>query len=312
MRSNFETIRYLAVQSFREWAEDNASRLAAALAYYTVFSLPPLLVISLAIIGRLYDRQIAREQLLMQTVGLVGETGSKAIAQILENASDPRASSTAAIISVVILLFGASGVFNQLQNAMDTIWNVPKQSGSGIVGKITNRIFSFTMVLVVGFLLLVSLILNTILAAFSEFLGGLAPEAVLLGCILNFVISLGGVAVLFALIFKVIPDTHVQWRDVWPGAIVTALLFSVGKWTIGLYLGQSAPSSVYGAAGSLIVILVWVYYSAQILFLGAEFTQVYANRAQRWQHAGGGETDSAEKSPQHMDKTQQEIHDRSI
>ncbi len=275
---NFKMIRYLVTQSFKEWQEDKASRLAAALSYYTIFSLPPLLVISLAIVGRFYDRQAAQEQLLDQAAGILGQTGSEAIGQILENASDPTLSSIAAIISVIMLIFGASGVFTQLQDALNTIWEVQPKPSRGILGTIKDRFFSFTMVLSVAFLLLVSLLLSTFLSGISQFLAGLAPEAVLLARILNFVISFGGIALLFALIFKVIPDVKITWHDVWLGAAVTAVLFTIGKWAIGFYLGQSATASTYGAAGSLIVLLLWVYYSTQILFLGAEFTQVYANR----------------------------------
>lgn len=271
----------LLKKTFKDWQEDKASRLAAALSYYTIFSLPPLLIISLAIAGRFYDRQVVQDEILAQASGLVGTTGSKAIGQILENASDPSLSSVAAIISVIILIFGASGVFTQLQDAMDTIWEVQPKPGRGILGTMKDRFFSFTMVLGVGFLLLVSLILSTVVAAVGEFVTGLASEAVILANILNFAISFGMVTLLFALIFKVIPDVQIGWRDVWLGAVVTALLFTLGKWAIGFYLGQSAPSSTYGAAGSLIVLLLWVYYSAQILFLGAEFTQVYAHQSGR-------------------------------
>lgn len=274
---NPKTIRYLMTQSFKEWQEDKASRLAAALSYYTIFSLPPLLVISLAIVGRFYDRQAAQEQILVQAGGLVGESGSEVIGQILENASDPTLSSVAAVVSLVMLIFGASGVFTQLQDAMDTIWEVEPKPGRGIVRTIKERFFSFTMVLAVGFLLLVSLLLSAVLAAVSEFLSGLAPETILVARLVNLIVSFGGVTLLFALIFKVIPDVKISWRNVWLGAVVTAVLFSIGKWAIGYYLGRSAPASAYGAAGSLIILLLWVYYSAQILFLGAEFTQVYAN-----------------------------------
>lgn len=278
MPTKLQTFRHLMTQSLKEWQEDKASRLAAALSYYTIFSLPPLLVISLAIAGRFYDRQVAQAQLLAQTSELVGQTGSEAIGQILENAADPTLSSVAAIISLAMLLFGASGVFTQLQDAMDTIWEVQPKPGRGILGTIKDRFFSFTMVLAVGFLLLVSLILSTVLAAVSEYLSSLAPEAILLARIFNIVVSFASTTLLFALIFKVIPDVKISWRDVLLGAVMTAVLFSIGKSAIGLYLGQSAPASTYGAAGSLIVLLLWVYYSAQILFLGAEFTQVYANR----------------------------------
>lgn len=275
---NLKNLRYLLAQTFKEWQEDKASRLAAALAYYTIFSLPPLLILSLAIAGRFFDRQAAQEQLLNQATGLVGEPGAEAITQILENASDPTLSSLAALISIIFLLFGASGVFTQLQDAMNTVWEVQTRPDRGILGVIKDRFFSFTMVLVIGFLLMVSLILSTVLTAVGDLVAGLAPEAVILAQIINFVVTLTGIIILFALIYKVVPDVEIQWRDVWLGAAVTAVLFNIGKWAIGFYLAQSAPASAYGAAGSLIVLLLWVYYSAQILFLGAEFTQVYANR----------------------------------
>jgi membrane protein len=271
-------IRYLVSQTFAEWQEDKASRLAAALSYYTVFSLPPLLVLSLAIAGILFDQQAAREQILAQVGRLVGDTGQEAIIEILNSASDPTLSSVASLLSIALLIFGASGVFTQLQDAMNTIWEVRPRPGRGIIGAIKDRFFSFTMVLSVGFLLMVSLILSTALAAAGKYVTGQFAELELLVRIINFVISLGGIALVFALIFKVIPDVEIAWRHVWLGALVTAGLFNIGKWAISLYLVQSAPQSSYGAAGSLIVVLLWVYYSAQIMFLGAEFTQVFANR----------------------------------
>jgi membrane protein len=197
---------------------------------------------------------------------------------MLENAADPEGSLLAALISVVTLFLGASGVFGQLQDAMNTVWEVQPRPGRGIMGTIKDRFLSFTMVLGVGFLLLVSLLVSTALSALGTFIEGLAPETLLLSQIVNFVISFGVTMFLFAMIFKVIPDVEIRWRDVWLGAVVTAAFFAIGRWAIGLYLGQSAMASTYGAAGSIIVLLVWVYYAAQILFLGAEFTQVYANK----------------------------------
>lgn len=277
-RLTSSSFRYLVTETFKEWRDDKASRLAAALSYYTVFSLPPLLVISLAIVGRFYDRQAAQDQLLNQVGQLVGESGRQAIAQILENVSDPTLSSIAAIVSVAALLFAASGVFNELHESLNQIWEVEPKPSRGIIGTIRDRLFSFGLVLGIGFLLLVSLILSTVLAGVSEYVFDTVPAFLSVGRVLNFVVSFGVYTILFALIFKFIPDVEIKWRDVWLGATVTALLFSFGKWGISVYLGQSAPASAYGAAGSLIVILVWVYYSAQILFFGAEFTQVYANR----------------------------------
>ncbi len=272
----FSDIKLLVTETFKEWSEDKASRLAAALSYYTVFSLPPLLIILLAIAGRVFEDAEAR--VTAQITGLVGETGGEAITSILENASQPEDSLVATIIGVVTLLFGASGVFGQLQEAMNKIWEVPPNPKGGIVETIKDRFFSFTMVFGVGFLLLVSLVVSAGLASIDEAINNLLPSLVILAQIINIVVSLIVITAMFALIFKVIPDVAVSWRDVWIGAFVTAVLFTLGKWGISFYLSKSAPASSYGAAGSLIVILLWIYYSTQILFLGAEFTQVYANR----------------------------------
>ena len=272
----FKDIKMLAIDTFKEWSEDKASRLAAALSYYTVFSLPPLLIILLAIAGRVFED--AEVRVTAQITGLVGETGGEAITSILENASQPEDSLVATIIGVATLIFGASGVFGQLQEAMNKIWEVPPNPKGGIVETIKDRFFSFTMVFGVGFLLLVSLVVSAGLASIDEAINNLLPSLVILAQIINIVVSLAVITVMFALIFKVIPDVEVSWRDVWIGAFVTAALFTLGKWGISLYLSKSAPASSYGAAGSLIVILLWIYYSTQILFLGAEFTQVYANR----------------------------------
>lgn len=274
-------IKYLIIQSFKEWQADKASRLAAALAYYTVFSIPPLLIIALAIAGQLFGQQAARDELLLQSKGLVGETGAEAIQQILENASQPEAGSLAAIISLAVLLLGASGVFLQLQDAMNTIWNVEADPGRGIVGTLKDRFLSFSMVVGVGFLLLVSLIVSSTLSALNNAIQDSALQVLIVGPIpqaVNFLFSFAIITLLFAMIFKVIPDVEIKWRDVWVGATVTALLFVIGEWGLSYYLGSAAPESTYGAAGSLIVLLLWVYYSAQILFLGAEFTQVYAHK----------------------------------
>lgn len=274
----FKEIKYLVTQSFAEWSEDKASRLAAALAYYTIFSILPLLIIIIAIAAQVFERSLVQQQLVRQIATLVGQTGAEAIEAILENASEPEDSLLAAVVSIITLLLGASGVFGQLYDALNTIWEVQAKPGRGILGTVKDRFFSFTMVLGVGFLLLVSLIISTALQAFNELVSGILPSFLFLAQTLNFLISFAVVTILFALIYKVVPDVRVAWRDVWIGALVTAFLFAVGKWAIGLYLGNSTPGSTYGAAGSLIVLLLWVYYSAQILFLGAEFTQVYANK----------------------------------
>ena len=271
----------LIKETVKEWSEDNAARLAAALAYYTIFSVPPLLIIVLAIAGQVFDQEVAQQQLLNQVVSLVGSGGEAvgtALETILDNVSRPEGSLIAIIIGIITLFFGASGVFGELHGALNTIWEVTPRGGRGILGTIKDRFFSFTMVLGIGFLLLVSLILSTTLSVVGDFFTGLWPGTVILMQIFNQIVSFGVITVLFALIYKVIPDVEIGWRDVGIGAAATALLFTLGKYLIGLYLGNTAVASTYGAAGSLIVILVWVFYSAQILFLGAEFTQVYANR----------------------------------
>ncbi len=275
---NLNTLKYLVTQSFKEWSEDNASRLAAALAYYTIFSIPPLLIIAIAIAAQLFDRTAVQQQVVGELTALVGSDGAEVIENMLESSDETDESIVASVISVITLLLGASGVFGALHGALNTIWEVQAKPGRGLLGTLKDRFLSFTMVLGVGFLLLVSLILSTVLAAFGEFVNNALPTLVIVAQLVNFVVSFGVVTVLFALIYKVVPDVKVAWRDVWIGAAVTAILFTIGKLAIGLYLGNSAPGSTYGAAGSLIVLLVWVYYSAQILFLGAEFTQVYANK----------------------------------
>lgn len=278
MRIRVTTIFKLFKETFQEWQRDKASLLAAALAYYTVFSITPLLVIAIAIAGAVFGQDTAKGEILAQVNDLVGEKGAQAIEMTLDNVNQPQLKSAASIISVVVLLIGASGVFAQLQDALNTVWNVKAKPKGGIWLFIRKRLLSFGMVLVIGFLLLVSLILSAVLAGISKLeispLTGFTP----LWQFLNFGVSFGFISLLFALIYKYLPDAKIRWKDVWVGAIITALLFSLGKYLIGLYLGRSSFGSVYGAAGSLIVFLAWVFYSAQILLFGAEFTQVYARK----------------------------------
>jgi len=268
----------LIKETFREWSEDKAVRLAAALAYYTVVALAPLLIIILAIAGLFFGRDAAQGQIVAQINSLVGEQSGEAIQGIIANASQPKSGIIASIFGIAALLFGASGVFGELQEGLNTVWEVQPKPGRGIIGIIKDRFLSLTMVFGVGFLLLVSLVLSAGLSALGEYLKGLLPlpEVVLQG--LNFIISFVVISLLFAMLFKVLPDAKIAWNDVWTGAVITALLFTVGKFLLGLYIGRSSVGSAYGAAGSLIVILIWIYYSSQILFLGAEFTKVYANK----------------------------------
>jgi membrane protein len=268
--------------SYQEWKEDHASRLAAALAYYTIFSIAPLLIIAIAVAGLLWQRDAVQQAVLNQIGGLVGAQGQTFVAGLLNSAAHPAQGIFATIIGIITLLFGALGAFNELHSSLNVIWDVEEEKVTGLWNSIRKlviqRFLSFAMILGIGFLLLVSLVISTGLSAVGTWIGGLFPFQQLILQIINLVISVAFITVLFALIFKFLPDAEIAWRDVWVGAFVTALLFSIGKTLIGLYLGSSAVATTFGAAGSLVVLLLWLYYSAQILFFGAEFTQVYANR----------------------------------
>lgn len=269
----------LLKETFSEWQADKVPLWAAALAYYTAFSLAPLLVIAIAIASAVFGEEAARGEVVGQIKGLVGEPGAEAIQAMLQNTQKPGSGGVVAtVVGIGALLLGASGVFGQLQEALNAIWGVQPKPGRGMRFFIQNRFVSFAMVLVIGFLLLVSLLLSAGLAAFSAFLGHLFPDLAIAGQILNFLISFGVMVLLFGLIYKVLPDVKVPWKYLWIGAIVTALLFNIGKFLIGLYLGSGSVSSTYSAAASLGIILLWVFYSAQILLFGAEFTKVYAKR----------------------------------
>ncbi|MDY6940569.1 MAG: YihY/virulence factor BrkB family protein [Cyanobacteriota bacterium] len=265
-------------EAIQEWQEDNASRLAAALAYYTVFSLAPLLIIAIAIAGAIFGEEAARGEIVGQIQGLVGREGAQVVETAIENANQPDISSFASIISIAVLLFGASGVFAQLQEALNTIWDVKAKPKNGLWNLVRKRILSFSAVLGIAFLLLVSLIISAALSGLNRYASHLLPGADFLWQILDTGISFGFITLLFALMYKYLPDVKIQWSDVWVGAAITAALFTIGKFGLGLYLGGGSFGSTYGAAGSLVVVLAWVYYSAQILFFGAEFTQVYARR----------------------------------
>jgi membrane protein len=263
--------------TFSEYNEDKVPLLAAALAYYTVFSLAPLLIIVIAIAGSVFGEEAARGEIVGQIQGLVGREGAEAIQVMLQNTQQPNSGGMiATIFGVITLLFGATGIFGQLQDALNFIWDVQPKPGRGVKNLVQTRLLSFAMVVVIGFLLLVSLVISAVLAAIGNFFGEMFPSFILVGRILNLVISFGSITLLFASIYKFLPDVQVPWKNLWIGAAVTALLFTIGKSMIGLYLGNSSISSTYGAAGSLVVILIWVFYSAQILLLGAEFTQVYS------------------------------------
>lgn len=278
MRFSFRSTFKFLQEAFKEWQEDKVSLLAAALAYYTVFSITPLLVIAIAIAGAVFGQEAARGEILEQINKLVGQQGAQVIETGLANANQPQLGSIASIVSIVILLIGASGVFAQLQTALNTVWNVKTKPNAGIWEFIRKRLLSFGMVLVIGFLLLVSLILSAMLSGIGKLPIDVLPGFTPLWQLLNFGISFCFISLLFALIYYYLPDVKIHWKDVWVGAIITALLFTIGKFLIGLYLGSGSLGSSYGAAGSLIVFLTWVFYSAQILLFGAECTQVYARK----------------------------------
>jgi membrane protein len=265
-------------ETYNEWSEDKAARLAAALAYYTAFSIAPLLLICIAVAGLVFGREAAQGQVFAQLQGLLGPEAAETIQESIANSQDTGASTLSAIIGLAMLVWSASNVFSQLQDALNTIWEVAPDPKAGWLATIKRRFMSMTMVLGIGFLLLVSLILTAGIAAVGNFLSGFLPGGEILWQVVNFLLGFAVVALLFAAIYKVLPDAEIEWSDVWVGAAVTSFLFTVGRILIGLYLGHASVGSTFGAAGSLLVFLVWVYYSAQILFFGAEFTQVYAGR----------------------------------
>jgi membrane protein len=274
-----KTIVGLLRDTIQEWQTDKVSLWAAALAYYTMFSLAPLLLIAIAVAGSIFGEEAARGELVAQIQGLIGKEGAEAIQSMIQSTQRSQSGGAiATIVGIATLLFGASGVFGQLQDALNTIWNVKPKPGLGWKSFIKSRFLSFAMVLVIGFLLLVSLVLSAILAGISTFFTNYVQDFAAVGQLINFVISFSVITLLFASIYKFLPDVRLPWKDLWIGAGVTALLFTIGKYLIGLYLGSSGVTSTYGAAGSIVIILLWVFYSAQILLFGAEFTQVYAKR----------------------------------
>src|SRR6184192_4598686 len=270
-------------QTFSEWLEDKAPQLGAALAYYTVFSLAPLVLVLLAIVGLIFrnDPGGAWNKITEQMSYFLDKSAVEVVQNIAHKAAQPNKSLLATIIGILLALFGASGVFGQLQDALNTIWGVKAKPGVGIMGFIRSRFLSFAMVAGVCFLLLVSLVLESLLKSISHYLQAMLPGGIVIALVVYSIFDLAVVVLLFAAIFKFLPDVKIQWRDVWIGAVMTAIFFAIGKWALGLYLGSGTASSAYGAASSLITLLLWIYYSSQILLFGAEFTQVYASRAGR-------------------------------
>jgi membrane protein len=273
----------LLKQTFSEWLEDKVPQLGAALAYYTVFSLAPLVLLLLAIVGFIFhnDPAGAWGKMTEQMSYFLDKSAIDVVQGIAQKASQPNKSFLATIIGILLALLGTSGVFGQLQDALNTIWGVKAKSGAGIAGFIRSRFLSFAMVAGVCFLLLVSLVLESVLKSFSHYVQAMFPGGIVIALVVYSIFDLAVVILLFASIFKFLPDVKIQWRDIWIGAVMTAIFFAIGKWALGLYLGSGTAASAYGASSSLITLLLWIYYSSQILLFCAEFTQVYAARAGR-------------------------------
>ena len=258
------------------WMEDNALRLSAALAYYSIFSIAPLLIIAISVAGLVLGEEAVRGQLDDQLKDYIGAQAAAGVQSMVQSASKKSDGWLGAIIGFVTLMLGASGVFGQLKDALNTIWEVKAKGGAGVWGFIRARLLNFGMVLVIGFLLLTSLLMTTALAALNGYFESLVGLPPFVGAVLAFLLSFGVVTTLFAFIFKVLPDAKIEWQHVWIGAVVTALLFELGKFGLGFYLGRESTASSFGAAGSVVLLLLWVYYASCILLFGAEFTQVYA------------------------------------
>ncbi|NJK78752.1 MAG: YihY/virulence factor BrkB family protein [Chloroflexaceae bacterium] len=267
-------------QVFQEWNQDKVPRLAAALAYFTIFSIAPFFIIVIAIAGFIFGREAATDQIVGQLQGLMGTAGAEAVQGIIQRANEPQGGLVATVIGLVTLFIGSTGFFGQLQDALNTIWRVQPRPDLGIKNIIYSRATSFVVVLGVGFLLLITLVLSTVLSAFGDVLGGYLPGGAggLALQLINFVISFLVTTLLFAMIYRLLPDAKVAWSDVWIGATITALLFAIGRYLIGFYIGNSNFTDTYGASGAIIVVLIWVYFASLILLLGAEFTFVYAQR----------------------------------
>jgi membrane protein len=278
LKQTFKKTFGLMRESAAEWSSDKAPRLGAALSYYTIFSLAPVLLLVVAVAGLVLGNDAAQGRIVEQLSGLLGTSAAEAIQTMLQKASERGDGILATVIGFATLIVGATGVLIELQDALNTVWKVIPKPGRGIRGILRDRLLSFGIVLGFGFLLLVSLVLSAAVAVLGSWVGGLIPGWIVIGYILSYGISLGLVALVLAAIFKILPDAKIAWRDVWVGALVTSVMFHLGKLGISLYIGKAGVASTFGAAGSLAVLLVWVYYSSQIVLFGAEFTRVYADK----------------------------------
>lgn len=263
--------------AFTSWSDDYAQSMGAALAYYTMFSIAPLLLIVISITGLIFGQEVARGEIIGQLNNLMGEQGVLAIQTLLKSVNQPAEGITATAIGIILLLVGATTVFGELQNSMDRIWKAPAREGSGLWHLIQARLLSFGMIMGIGFLLMVSLIFSAGLSAMSKWWSSAFSGWMVVMSVFNFVFSFVLTTGMFAMIYKIMPRVTIRWNEVWIGATITAALFTVGKWLIGIYIGQSAIASGYGPAGALLALLIWIYYSAQIFLMGAEFTWAYSH-----------------------------------
>jgi membrane protein len=286
----------LAKSTVSSWLDDYAPSMGAALSYYTVFSLAPLLLIVVSVAGLVFGEDAVRGELFGQLQGLMGADAAKAVQGLLAGASKPSHGIVGTVVGIAVLVFGATTVFGELQDDLDRIWRAPAREGGGVWSLLRARLLSFGMILALAFLLMVSLVIGAVISALGKWWGPMFGGWEVLAQVVNVVVGFALTTAIFAIIYKMMPRVHVRWHDVWIGSIVTALLFTIGKFLIGLYIGKSGVASGFGAAGSLILVFVWVYYSAQIFLLGAEFTWVYARTHGSMQNAAAGEHAAAEKA----------------
>ncbi len=269
----------LIKETYTEWNNDDPWRQSAVVAYYAIFSLPALLIIVITIAGSIFGEAAVQGELSNEIGNMIGPDAASEVETMISNAYTNQNSVIATIIGIAVLVFGATGVFYQLQQSLNNVWNVEPDKDAGIKKLLKDRLTSFSVILVIGFLMLISLLLTTLLSVLSDFIVRHLPDYLLyVFYVVQFLVSFGIITLLFGMIFKILPDVELEWKTVWTGAIVTAALFVIGKFALGIYFGKANPGSAYGAAGSIILILLWVSYSCLILFFGAEFTKVYARR----------------------------------
>lgn len=298
MQLDFPAVWRLAKQVATSWLDDYVPSMGAALAYYTMFSLAPLLLIVISVAGLVFGQEAARGEIQAQLSALMGDNGAAAVEDLLASVGKPSEGAAGTLLGVVLLLVGATTVFGELQDSLDRIWRVPApHRASGWLSLVRARLLSFGMIMAIGFLLMVSLVVSAALSTLGRLWQPGSGSWVALADTINSLGSFALVASMFALMYKVMPRVRVMWRDVWVGALFTAILFSAGKSLIGLYIGRSGVTSAFGAAGSLVVVLLWVYYSAQIFLLGAEFTWVYANTYGSRRPAGAAPPADAATAP---------------